>query len=100
MPSSASLRVEASTGPAGGIQAAVIGIAVLDTFEIVFDTIATSRNARNLEVDRRLALVIGGLRGEEQTVQYEGEADRPGGAELEELQEQSISHASPEERTT
>jgi hypothetical protein len=80
--------VEASTGPAAGIQAAVIGIAVLDTFEIVFDTIATSRKARNLEVDRRIALVIGGLRGEEQTVQYEGEADRPAGAELEELQEQ------------
>ena len=80
--------VEASTGPAAGIQAAVVGIAVLDTFEIVFDTIATSRKARNLEADRRMALVIGGLQGEEQTVQYEGDADRPAGAELEELREQ------------
>jgi hypothetical protein len=80
--------VEASTGPAAGIQAAVVGIAVLDTFEIVFDTIATSRKALNLEEDPRIALVIGGLQGEEQTVQYEGEADRPAGAELEELQEQ------------
>ncbi len=80
--------VQASTGPAAGIQAALVGIAVLDTFEIVFDTIATTRKARNLEEDRRIALVIGGLRGEEQTVQYEGEADRPAGAELEELREQ------------
>ena len=80
--------VQASTGPAAGIQAAVVGIAVLDTFEIVFDTLAGSRKARNLEEDRRIALVIGGLRGEEQTVQYEGEADRPAGAELAELQEQ------------
>ena len=80
--------VQASTGPAAAIQAAVVGIAVLDTFEIVFDTIATSRKARNLEEDRRIALVIGGLQGEEQTVQYEGEADRPEGAELERLREQ------------
>jgi hypothetical protein len=79
--------VEASTGPAAGIQAAVVGIAVLDTFEIVFDTIATSRKALNLEEDPRIALVIGGLQGEEQTVQYEGEADRPAGAELKELQD-------------
>ena len=35
--------VEASTGPAAGIQAAVVGIAVLDTFEVVFDAIAGSR---------------------------------------------------------
>ena len=54
----------------------------------MFDTIATSRKARNLEEDPRIALVIGGLQGEEQTVQYEGVADRPAGAELEELQEQ------------
>jgi hypothetical protein len=59
--------VQASTGPAAGIQAAIVGIAILDTFEIVFDTLADSRKARNLEEDRRIALVIGGLRGEEQT---------------------------------
>ena len=73
---------------ATGIQAAVVGIAVLDTFEIVFDTLVTSRKARNLDQDPRIALVIGGLQGEEQTVQYEGEVDRPAGAELNELQEQ------------
>ena len=80
--------VQASTGPAAGIQAAVVGIAVLDTFEIVFDTLADSRKARNLEENRRIAFVIGGLQGEEQTVQYEGDADRPAGAELEALREQ------------
>ncbi len=79
--------VEASQSPATGIQAAVVGIAVLDTFEIVFDTLSTSRKAKNLEQDPRIALVIGGVHGEEQSVQYEGVADRPKGAELLELQE-------------
>ena len=80
--------VEASVSRDTGAQAAVVGIAVLDTFEIVFDTIATSRKARNLEEDPRIALVIGGLDGdEESTVQYEGVADRPSGAELVEIRE-------------
>ena len=73
--------------PATGIQAAVVGIAVLDTFEIVFDTLATSRKATNLEQDPRIAFVIGGVHGEEQSVQYEGVADKPEGAELLELRE-------------
>jgi len=79
--------VEASASQAIGIQAAVVGIAVLDTFEIVFDTLATSRKAKNLEQDPRIALVIGGVHGEEQSIQYEGVADRPEGAELQELRE-------------
>ena len=80
--------VEASVSRDTGAQAAVVGIAVLDTLEIVFDTIATSRKARNLEEDPRIALVIGGLDGdEESTVQYEGVADRPSGAELVEIRE-------------
>jgi len=80
--------VEASVSRDTGAQAAVVGIAVLDTFEIVFDTIATSRKARNLEEDPRIAVVIGGLDGdEESTVQYEGVADRPSGAELVEIRE-------------
>ena len=79
---------EASVSAATGVQAAVVGIAVLDTFEIVFDTLATSRKARNLEQDPRVAFVIGGLDGEEQSVQYEGLVDKPTGTELTRLQEE------------
>jgi len=79
---------EASANPVTGVQAAVIGIAVLESFEIVFDTLAASRKARNFEEDPRIALVIGGMHGEEQSVQYEGVVDRPAGAQLQELQEQ------------
>jgi hypothetical protein len=80
--------VEASVAAAGGVQAAVVGIAVSDGFEIVFDTLDTTRKAQNLAVDPRIAFVIGGLLdGEERTVQYEGVADRPAGAELRAVQE-------------
>lgn len=72
---------------AGGVQAAVVGIAVTDDFELVFDTLETTRKARNIAKDPRVAFVIGGtLDGEEQTVQYEGIADRLSGAELSTLQ--------------
>lgn len=75
--------VEASVAAAGGVQAAVVGIAVSDSFEIVFDTLETTRKAQNLALDPRIALVVGGLlEGEEQTVQYEGVANRPAGVEL------------------
>jgi hypothetical protein len=82
------LAVQASIAATGGVQAAVVGIAVSDTFEVVFDTVDTTRKVRNLAKDPRIALVIGGvLDGEEQSVQYEGVADRPTGAELEPVQE-------------
>lgn len=82
------LAVQASIAATGGVQAAVVGIAVSDTFEVVFDTLDTTRKVKNLAQDPRVALVIGGiLDGEEQSVQYEGVADRPAGAELTPLQE-------------
>ena len=78
------LAVEASVSASGGAQAAVIGIAVTDRLEIVFDTLSSTRKAVNLRRNPRLALVIGGLRpGEERTVQYEGIADEPSGPDLE-----------------
>jgi len=80
------VAVQASVSPAGGPQAAVVGCAVTDRFEIVFDTLDTTRKAKNLRQNRRLALVIGGtIAGDERTVQYEGVADEPSGAELERL---------------
>ena len=78
--------VQTSVSPNGIPQAAVVGIAVTDRFEIVFDTLASSRKAPNLRANPAIALVIGGTRdGDERTVQYEGTADEPSGGELEGL---------------
>jgi general stress protein 26 len=78
--------VQTSASPSGLPQAAVVGIAVTDRFEIVFDTIASSRKATNLRANPAIALVIGGTRdGDERSLQYEGVADEPGGEELERL---------------
>jgi pyridoxamine 5'-phosphate oxidase-like protein len=79
------LAVQASVSPDGAPQAAVVGYAVTEDFEIIFDTLSTSRKWENLHRNHRIALVIGW--DEEQTVQYEGVADRPFGAELDALQQ-------------
>jgi len=82
------LAVQASCAPEGGAQAALVGIAVTDTFEIIFDTLATTRKARNLRVSPQAAFVLGGwARADERTVQIEGIADEPTGAELERIRE-------------
>jgi pyridoxine/pyridoxamine 5'-phosphate oxidase len=52
-------HVQASVSPTGAPQAAVVGFAVTDALEIIFDTVATSRKYRNLRADPRVALVIG-----------------------------------------
>ena len=78
--------VQASRGPDDVIQAALVGIAITASLEIVFDTLATTRKARNLRISSRTALVIGGwMPGDERTVQYEGFADEPAEGELERL---------------
>ena len=82
------LAVEASVSAQAWAQAAVVGIAVTDRFEIVFDTLASSRKAMNLRRNPKLAFVIGGLiAGDERTVQYEGIADEPTGVELERIKQ-------------
>ena len=82
------MAVQASVSSPGAPQAAVVGIVVTDEFEIFFDTLATSRKATNLRSNPRVAVVIGGPgNGEERTVQYEGVADEPVGAELARLKE-------------
>lgn len=76
------LAVEASVSAARAAQAAVVGIAVTDALEIVFDTLDSTRKVANLRGNPRLAFVIGGATfGDERTVQYEGMADEPKGAE-------------------
>jgi general stress protein 26 len=79
--------VQASVSALGRPQAAVVGIAVSDAFELVFDTLDSTRKAVNLRANPRVAFVIGGTReGDERTLQYEGTADVPEGAERERLQ--------------
>jgi pyridoxine/pyridoxamine 5'-phosphate oxidase len=76
------LAVQTSVSAAGRPQAAIVGFAVSDQFEIVFDTLGATRKGENLRRNPRIALVIGGwVRGDERTAQYEGEADEPSGAE-------------------
>jgi len=71
--------VEASTAASGHAQAAVIGMAVTDAFELVFDTLESTRKCANLRRDPRTALVVW---DEACTLQIEGLADEPAGEEL------------------
>lgn len=82
------LAVQASVASDSSAQAAVVGFAVSDSFEIVFDTVESTRKARNLRVNPRVALVVGGLvAGDERTAQIDGVADEPGGDDLDRLKE-------------
>ncbi|MBK6519964.1 MAG: pyridoxamine 5'-phosphate oxidase family protein [Polyangiaceae bacterium] len=76
--------VVASTAADGEPQAAVVGLAVTDALELVFDTLGTTRKAANLRRDGRAAVVF--TRGTA-TAQLEGVADEPTGPELERLLE-------------
>jgi len=74
--------VQSSIPINGAPQSAIVGIAVSDAFEIVFDTLASSRKGENLRRRPDIAFVIGSLEGrDERTVQYEGVADEPTGSE-------------------
>jgi len=75
--------VEATVSESGAPQAAVIGVVVSDTLELLFDTLASSRKCRNLRRDPRVAFVIGW--DDARTLQLEGTADEPTGVELERL---------------
>ncbi len=73
--------VVATASHAGRPQAAVVGFAVSDDLEIVFDTVASSRKVPNLVQNPEVAVVVGCGPGE-QTAQIQGLADVPEGAEL------------------
>jgi len=79
------LAVQATHAPNGAPQAAVIGVAVSETLEIVFDTLESTRKLQNLLVDPRIALVIGW--DDAQCAQIEGVADVPTGEELERIKQ-------------
>ena len=79
--------VVATVSRAGLPDAALVHIAVTPQFELVFDTLGTTRKALNLHDNARVALVVGGWTpGDERTAQIDGIADFPQGAELERLQ--------------
>ena len=67
----------------GAPQSAVVGVAITDALEIIFDTLDDTRKHRNLRADPRCSLVIGW--DEEKTAQIDGVADFPSGAELERI---------------
>lgn len=79
------IAVEASVAKDGGPQAAVVGIAVSDELEIIFDTLESTRKYANLRAEPRIALVVGW--DEEATAQIDGVAHFPTGAALERARE-------------
>src|ERR1700733_5602728 len=77
------LGVISTTSERGDPQSALVGIAVTDRLEIVFDTLGRTRKCQNLRKHPRISIVVGWE--QEITVQYEGIADEPAGSDLERL---------------
>jgi pyridoxine/pyridoxamine 5'-phosphate oxidase len=75
------IAVEATVGRDGAPQAAVVGIAVSDELELIFDTLESTRKCANLRSNPRVALVVGW--DEEATAQIDGVAYFPAGEALE-----------------
>jgi PPOX class probable F420-dependent enzyme len=73
------LAVIATRGADGAPQAALVGITATEQGELVFDTSRSSRKYRNLSAFAQVAMVIGW--DNETTVQCEGTADIPTGAD-------------------
>ena len=67
------LAVLSTVTPANASQSALMGFAATPDFEIVFDTVKTSRKYGNLCANARVSLVIGC--STETTIQYEGVAE-------------------------
>lgn len=67
---------QSSVSAAGAPQAALVGVAVSDQFQIVFDTLGSTRKAENLRTHPAVALVFGSAAaGTVGTVRVEGTAD-------------------------
>ncbi len=75
--------VLSTVSPGAHPEAALVEIAVTPELEIFFDTIDITRKCANLRQNPHIAFVLGS-RGP-QTLQYEGIADEPGGADLEQV---------------
>lgn len=82
------LAVESSVSELEEPQAAVVGFAVTDELEFVFDTVDSTRKIKNLRRNPKIALTIGGLTDkDERTVQCNGIADEPTGHTLDRLKD-------------
>jgi pyridoxine/pyridoxamine 5'-phosphate oxidase len=79
------LGVVSSLSPSGGPQSALVGIAVTEDLEIIFDTVKSSRKYGNLIARPECSFVFGWAG--EQTVQYEGTAEELGGDRLHRYQQ-------------
>lgn len=79
------LGVLSSVAPSGKPQSALVGVAVTENLEIVFDTVKASRKYGNL-ISRPACSFVFGWAGE-QTIQYEGTAEEMSGANLERYQQ-------------
>jgi pyridoxine/pyridoxamine 5'-phosphate oxidase len=74
------LAVVSTVQDSGAPEAALVGFALTERNEIVFDTLGSSRKAVNIARRAETALVIGW--DNDITVQIEGEARRPQGDDL------------------
>lgn len=79
------LGVLSTVSPSGEPEAAVVGIAVTDRLELIFDTLESTRKVPNLRRLPRVAFVVGW--DAEITVQLEGVADEPKGPELDRIKQ-------------
>jgi pyridoxine/pyridoxamine 5'-phosphate oxidase len=79
------LGVLSSIGPSGNPQSALVGFAVTENLEIIFDTVKSSRKYNNLIARPECAFVFGW--SGEQTVQYEGIAEELAGESLRRYQD-------------
>src|SRR5215467_12931052 len=82
---SRALGVVATIAPGGAPESALVNLAVTDELELVFYTLQETRKCQNLRRNPRAAAVIGW--DDERTLQYEGVADEPRGAELDRLKD-------------
>jgi len=71
------LGILGTLSPEGEPQGALVGYAITPRFEIVFDTVRTSRKYSNMITNPRVSFTVGDTtnRGDERTVQYEGLAE-------------------------
>jgi Pyridoxamine 5'-phosphate oxidase len=77
--------VVSSISGSGTPQSALVGIAVTPELDIIFDTVKSSRKYPNLIARPACSLVVGWAG--EQTLQFEGHATEPNGADLKRYQE-------------
>jgi len=74
------LGVLGTISPEGVPQSSLVGIAVTPALEIIFDTVKSSRKYGNLIANPLCSFAMGW--SGETTVQYQGDAREPSGAEL------------------